>query len=45
VFAFLPNETAAQELQHNFAQKTYAGDFDFLITAPANQGAVVKVTP
>jgi beta-ribofuranosylaminobenzene 5'-phosphate synthase len=44
VFAFLPNETAAQELQHNFAQKPYAGDFDFLITAPANQGAVVKVT-
>jgi beta-ribofuranosylaminobenzene 5'-phosphate synthase len=44
VFAFLSNDAAAQELQHNFAQKTYAGDFDFFVTAPANCGAVVTIT-
>jgi hypothetical protein len=32
-------------LQRIFAKRIYSGDFDFLITAPANQGAVVTVTP
>lgn len=44
VFAFLPNEAAAKELQRLFARRIYAGDYDFRITAPSNQGAVVTVT-
>jgi beta-ribofuranosylaminobenzene 5'-phosphate synthase len=44
VFAFLPNDAAAQELQHIFTRRIYSGDYDFLITAPANRGAVVTIT-
>lgn len=44
VFAFLPNDAAAQELRRLFAQRMYAGDYDFLITIPANHGAVVSIT-
>lgn len=44
VFAVLPSEEAAMELQHLFARRIYSGDYDFLITTPANHGAVVTVT-
>jgi beta-ribofuranosylaminobenzene 5'-phosphate synthase len=44
VFAFLPNDAAAQELRRLFARRMYAGDYDFLITAPANHGTTVMFT-
>jgi beta-ribofuranosylaminobenzene 5'-phosphate synthase len=44
VFAFLPNDEAAKELQRIFARRIYSGDYDFLIAAPANHGADVTIT-
>jgi beta-ribofuranosylaminobenzene 5'-phosphate synthase len=44
VFAFLPSEEDAQELQRLFARKIYSADYDLLITTPANHGAIVTIT-